>query len=83
MIIKRGTATDILIMYASFDSELTYELSIKGCDEAYELTLSEAVCGHHILFSVTIPCTHPTGVFEYELLEDSITVQEGTLFIND
>lgn len=83
MTVKRGIASKILIEYAAFDNQRTYELKIKGCEDTYQLSPDEDLCGDHILFSITIPCDQPTGVYDFELLENDIKVQEGTISIHD
>lgn len=83
MTVTRGIESRILVQYAAFDEEATYELKIKGCEDSYSMTLESQPCNDHILFSVTIPCTEPTGSFTYQILENDISIQEGTLFIND
>lgn len=82
MILQRGVLSKFIIDYSDFDEGLDYEIQIKGCDDTYALTFVTLVCDR-VLFSITMPCDQPTGCFEYEILEDSIVVKEGFLFVYD
>lgn len=82
MTIKRGITSIVNLDYTANALD-TYEIRLKGCNEIIAATYVSSGCLSHTLFSITVDCNFITGVFDYELLENSIAVSEGIIFIND